>query len=209
MTDTVQKAKEALWDRYRKLNPDIKVDIKGYIDHSEHNLLQPEWMELIIKDYEEGGGKELELKFRAVHSSAALAANHFAHFKHIERLPTLSLLGRNGARDLRFERKLPIFRGGTPPNLDVWIDRSDEVIAIESKLTEYFVEKQAKFSKACDRLAPPDHSEFCWWTVYEQAKEGKAQHLDIAQLIKHYFGLWKCKKKMNPPIKVRNKLLGC
>jgi Restriction Endonuclease associating with ARP len=148
MIDAVQRAKEALWDRYRKLNPNIKVDTKGYIGTPKNNLLQPEWMELIIKDYKEGEEKELEVKFCAVHSSAALVANHFARFKPPDRLPTLSLLGRNGAKNLRFERKLPIFRGGTPPNLDVWIDRDDEVIAIESMLTEYFAEKPAKFSKA-------------------------------------------------------------
>ena len=43
MIDTVQRAKEALWDRYRKLHPKTMVDARGYIQSSELNLLQPEW----------------------------------------------------------------------------------------------------------------------------------------------------------------------
>ena len=52
MADTVQRAKEALWGRYHELNPNIFVDAKGYVNEFRENLLQPEWMELIIKDYE-------------------------------------------------------------------------------------------------------------------------------------------------------------
>ena len=81
MTDTMQRAKEALWGRYHELNPNIFVDARGYVNDCRENLLQPEWMEFISGDYEKGGGKELEQKFRAVHSSAALVANHFARFK--------------------------------------------------------------------------------------------------------------------------------
>ena len=41
MTDTVQRAKEALWRCYRKINSRTPVDAKGYIQSSELNLLQP------------------------------------------------------------------------------------------------------------------------------------------------------------------------
>jgi hypothetical protein len=35
MTDTVQRAKEALWGRYHELNPHIFVDSKGYEDEGD------------------------------------------------------------------------------------------------------------------------------------------------------------------------------
>ena len=54
MTDTVQRAKEALWGRYHELNPHIFVDSKAYVNNSKENLLQPEWMEFIKADYEKG-----------------------------------------------------------------------------------------------------------------------------------------------------------
>lgn len=176
-----------------------KTDEKGYVRYPADNLVEGVYLEQFEADLREGAGEELRMKFCACHSSAALAVNCFAWFKHPDRLPYLTLLGSQGANDLRFESRLPIFRGGTPPNIDVWIERDGEIIAIESKLTEYLLEKQAKFSKAYDRLTPPGQSELCWWTVYQQAKKGKPQHLDIAQLVKHYLGLWTYKQKMKPP----------
>lgn len=116
MTDTVQRAKEALWGRYHELNPHIFVDSKGYVNNSKENLLQPEWMEFIKADYEKGGGKELEQKFRAVHSSAALAANHFARFK--QEPGQLVILGQSGFNCVVLEKKLPTGLRGIPPNLD-------------------------------------------------------------------------------------------
>ena len=46
MTDIVVRAKQALWNRYCELNPDIEVDPRGYIKNSEknRNLLQSGWM---------------------------------------------------------------------------------------------------------------------------------------------------------------------
>jgi len=186
MTDTVQRAKEALWDRYRKLNPDTKVDTKGYIDTSKHNFLRPEWMELIIKDYEKGGGKELELKFRAVHSSAALVANNFARFKK-EPLQ-LSILGQSGFHYLKFEKQLPTGLRGTPPNLDVFLENKDFCVAIESKFLETLSLKKPHFSTSYskERLA---HCEPQWWGFVESAPDTPEAYLDTAQLVKHYLGL--------------------
>lgn len=129
--------------------------------------------------------------FDAAHSSTALAVNCFAWFKPGDRLPFLHLLDAGEARSLSFERKFRIFNGGRAPNLDVWVEHDRGEIAIESKLTEYFVKKQPKFSQAYDRLAPPRLAEPCWWQVYEQAKRSEPGYLDIAQLVKHYFGLRK------------------
>jgi hypothetical protein len=47
---------------------------------------------------------------------------------------------------VEFEWKLPIFPGGTSPNIDVWIDRDQDAVAAESKLLEYLTPKKAEFS---------------------------------------------------------------
>jgi hypothetical protein len=187
MTETIQRAKKGLWNRYRELNPDIKVDPRGYVKKSEmgRNLLQPEWMGLIRKDYEEGGGKELDQKFRAVHSSAALVANHFAPFK---REPSqLVMLGRIGFSRPTLEKKLPSGLHGTPPNLDVFLENknNNSCIAIESKLLETLSLKRPHFSSSYkkERLR---HCEPQWWDFIESAPNASKAYLDTAQLVKHY-----------------------
>lgn len=94
---------------------------------------------------------------------------------------------------MEFEKKLPIFRELGAPNIDVWIERGQEVVAVESKLLEYLTPKKPEFSQTYQGLAP--ESEPAWWSAYERAKGSKEQHLDRAQLIKHYFGLNRFQKK--------------
>ena len=66
---------------------------------------------------------------------------------------SLYLLGKNGFTEMRFEDKLPIFRGGGHPNLDVLVWNSDYAIAVESKLCEHLTPgKQAKFQPTYDRV---------------------------------------------------------
>lgn len=143
-------------------------------------------------DLRRGDGDELRKKFRAVHSSAALAVNCFAPFKDAP--IDVVLLGKKGAERLEFERPLPIFRGGIPPNIDVWIERDSDIVAVESKLLEYLTPKQPTFSDAYERLRPPQ-SESCWWRVYQQAKREGPQLLDRAQVVKHYLGLNEFRRK--------------
>ncbi len=76
------------------------------------------------------------MKFCAVHSSAALAVNCFAPFK--DRPEDLLLLGKHDAAGIQFEKQMPIIPWRHPSNLDVWIDRGSNMVAIESKLLEYF-----------------------------------------------------------------------
>ena len=126
------------------------------------------------------------MKFCAVHSSCALVVNCFALFKINP--SRLHLLGKQGATNLGFEKKLPIFDMRRCPNLDVWIERENDVVAVESKLLEYLDPKKAEFAPTYEGLAPPK-SDPCWWEVYKESKEGTEAHLDRAQLVKHYFGL--------------------
>lgn len=179
MANLVASAKAAL-----RCVLEDKADRRGYVARSIDNLLPGIEFDEIEKELRRGDGHELEGKFRAVHSSSALAVNCFGWFKR--RTHALSLLGSVGARGVEFEKQLPIFPGRTPANLDVWIDRGDSVVAVESKLLEYLSLKIPTFSSAyesadlaCDR----------WQAAYESAKHAARGHLDRAQLIKHAFGL--------------------
>jgi hypothetical protein len=104
------------------------------------------------------------------------------------------LFGKAGAKQVEFERQLRIFRGGTAPNIDVWIERDKDIVAVESKFLEYLTPTQPTFSRAYDRLGPPK-SESRWWKVYEATRGGVPQLLDRAQLVKHYFGLNEYREK--------------
>lgn len=186
MTDTVQRAKQTLCDHYRRLNPDIDIDKKGYIKDSQKNLLQSEWLQFIKGDYDEGGGKELDWKFQAIHSSAALVANHFARFK--KEPDQLIILGRSGFGIPIFERKLPTGLRGIPPNLDVFLENRDCCIGIESKLLELLSLKTPNFSPSYRQDQLP-YCESQWWTFIELARDASEGYLDTAQLVKHYLGL--------------------
>ena len=102
------------------------------------------------------------------------------------------MLGSQGLEELRFEKKFPIFRKElrvkSDANLDVFIKRASELIAIESKLVEYFSPKKAEFKPAYspDNL---EHAESCWLDEMNRARNADPCNLDVAQLVKHYFGL--------------------
>jgi hypothetical protein len=185
--NTVTKAMQALRDRFGGT-----TDNKGYTLSPQENLVAGIDWALVEEDLRHGDGDELRMKFKAIHSSAALAVNCFGPFQH--QLENFRLLGKQGAKQVGFEHKLPIFGEVGAPNIDVWIEREHDVVAIESKLLEYLTPKKAKFSAAYKRLAPPE-SDPIWWRVYERAKESGLQYLDQAQLIKHYFGLNELRKK--------------
>ncbi len=165
-------------------------DEKGYVPNPQDNLISGVSMRDFEADLLEGDGNELRMKFCAIHSSAALAVNTFAFFKSF---PTAFWLwGLQGLEELKFERKFSIFdeqsEHKSKANLDVFIKRNSDFIAVESKLLEYFSAKEAKFKPAYTEknlsLAEP-----CWIDVMKKSRELGRQNLDVAQLVKHYFGL--------------------
>ena len=158
----------------------------GYVDWPQANLVPGVRLEQFESDLRRGDGGELRMKFCAVHSSAALAVNCFAPFK--DKPDELVLLDTRGAVEVQFEKRLQIIPGRRPSNLDVWIDRGTSRVGIESKLLEYFEPKAPEFAPAYRALAPPV-SESWLWEAYEDCLGGAPQHLDRAQLVKHYFGL--------------------
>ena len=93
-------------------------------------------------------GNEIDTgKIDSPRSSAALAANTFGFFlSRADELPALP-----GCEDevwpatyLTLEKKLPIWRGGTPPHLDVLVTTASALIGIESKRFEPFDKNRVK-----------------------------------------------------------------
>ena len=75
-SSTIEKAKAAM--RVKFTGP---KDGKGYSPSLQDNLVLGVCLEQFKDDLLQGHGNELETKFRAVHSSSALAVNCCARFK--------------------------------------------------------------------------------------------------------------------------------
>ena len=59
----------------------IALDEKGYVSEASQNLIEGVHIGDFEADLRQGDGNELEGKFRAAHSSSALAVNTFAPFR--------------------------------------------------------------------------------------------------------------------------------
>lgn len=182
MVNSFEAAKRALIRTFKGEPP---PDAKGYLKWPQENLLPGIELRDVEDELRGGAGDELRMKFCAVHSSAALAVNSFAYFK--KHPSYLYLLGRTNFARPRFERQCPTGLGGTPPNIDVWLEGKTEVIAVESKLLEYFTAKEARYSDSYKREVL--NCEDCWWNVLEASKVAGKRYLDVGQLVKHYLGL--------------------
>lgn len=189
---TKSQLKQALRERVT-----APCDRRGYVQLPTDNLVDGVSLELFEDDLRRGRGNELQMKFCAAHSSAALVVNCFAWFKRADHLNKLQLLGEQGAISLCFERQCPVFKGGTPPHFDVWIERDHSIVAVESKLMEYFTAKAAQFSCAYDGSDCQMLMEEMWQKVYRRVNLSEECCLDVGQLIKHYLGIrrYKCQTK--------------
>jgi len=182
----VQKDLKAALKRFA---PTVTLDSKGYTASFCDNLLPAVCIEDFEEDLKQGDGNELEGKFRAAHSSSALAVNCFAPFRrHIE---DLSLLSHQGFERIQFEGKCPTGLRGNSPNLDVLLESPSAVIGIESKLTEHFGKHRAKFSPAYRDNIRDDRRKQGWFREMLCLMKNPRRYvwLDTAQLIKHAFGL--------------------
>ena len=141
-------------------------------------------------DVRQGDGNEMTGKFRAVHSSTALAVNSFGPFKR--RPDALTLLDTSGFKSLHFERKCPHgLRRGNAPNLDVLAESPDRIMAVESKCTEYFASHTAEFKPAYDAEILDERRNSPWFRMMCRLTETPNAfcRLNAAQLVKHAFGL--------------------
>jgi len=182
-------AESVLADSWRRMKGDkcFRAKPVGYVNRPEDNLLSTVSLADIEQDYAGAVGHELEYKFCAAYSSAALVANCFAPFRKHGPIP--SVAGANGLVSLRFEDRLPHGLRSQPPNLDVVLRGSDVLVAVESKCTEYLRGNRGEFKPAYNPLE--EKMEAGWRKVFRIIRE-QADHfggLDAAQLVKHYLGI--------------------
>jgi hypothetical protein len=73
--------RSALAQGFLKSAPRSVLDEKGYVREASQNLIEGVRLDDCEADLNQGGGNEMKGKFRAAHSSSALAVNTFAPFK--------------------------------------------------------------------------------------------------------------------------------
>lgn len=187
--------------RLRQVRPSAHwVDnYPGYVASIDDNLVPGIGPEVYCSDYRGGAGQELlwtkhmgrecPPKMHAAFSSSALVVNTFARWK--EAPLQLSLGGRTGFQELRFEVKCPTGLNGTPPHLDLLaIHPIDPPVAVESKCLEFLNAHRIAFSSQYDALKGPG-SKTPYYDMIRRLRTDPAmfQYLDAAQLIKHALGL--------------------
>lgn len=180
-----------LAEGHENSRPGVPLDAHGYVPGAEDNLLPGLTLEDFAQDFEAGAGKELLGKFRAVHSSAALAVNSFAPLRAGD-VP-FDLAGHDGLHVEAFERKYPTgLARSQPPHLDVVTSSPAALVAIESKCLEYLTPKQADFSDRYRTEIIDERADGPWSAEILRLVADKGpgyRWLDAAQLIKHAFGL--------------------
>ncbi len=167
-----------------------------YVREIEENLVPGVARAMFEPELSGGAGKELEWvdheppKFCAAFSSSALVVNTFARFKTDP--PALSIGEHKEFSSIEFEKACPTGLQGTPPHLDLLALSGGAVLGVESKCTESLTRKEAKFAHSYETLVEEISDEH-WKSVYRELKADPRafQHLDAAQLVKHYLGLRK------------------
>lgn len=171
--------------------PITRLNSIGYLTDYREALLEGVTPESFVSDLEAGAGNELQGKFLAPHSSSALAVNSFGWFAGQK--GRASLAGHCGLDLVGFEQKFPTgLKRAQPPNLDIVLQRKEDLIAVESKCLEYLNPKPPKFSSRYRTEILDERRNNSWFAEMERIVEGKGssyRHLDVAQLIKHALGL--------------------
>ena len=183
------RALRALRNAFLRTRPEVELDDHGFVHRFSENLLLGVRAEDFEADLRSGDGNELQGKFRAVHSSSALAVNAFAPFP--TRLPELALPDSGPFSGLEFERKCPNGLRGNSPNLDVLLEGPEEVVGFESKLAEPMTATRAKFSPQYRESLRDRLGSSAWFLEMCSLEDDPNRYgfLDAAQLVKHAFGL--------------------
>ena len=183
-------ARAALGKALERSTPAVTLDAKGYVADAAQNLVSGVALSDFEADLRQGDGNELEGKFRAAHSSSALAANNFAPFKF--RPVDLQLAGFDGFSTLQFERKCHHgLVNRRAPNLDLVAESSHHILAVESKCLEYLSPHKAEFADAYESQITDARRAGPWFAhmLTLNAQPNTYRWLDAAQLVKHAFGL--------------------
>lgn len=185
------RCRSALADGYLEANPSAVLGADGYLADYQEALIEGVHPDAFVADLMAGAGNELEGKFRAPHSSSALAVNAFGWFAGKPGLA--SLAGHEGLDLVGFEQKFPTgLARAQPPNLDVVLQCSLGLVAVESKCIEYLSPKEAKFSPRYRDEIVDERRDGPWFAEMIRLMEEERssyRHLDVAQLIKHALGL--------------------
>jgi hypothetical protein len=182
--------RSTLIDGLLRSAPQSVLDKNGYVSEAGQNLIEGVRLDDFEADLLQGDGNEMGGKFRAAHSSSALAVNTFAPFK--ANVAALRLPGGGGFDRLQFEQKCPHgLVGRRSPNLDVLADGPNGVVAVESKLLETLGRHEAKFSPAYEAEIRDERRQTAWFREMERLVEKPYTYcwLDAAQLVKHAFGI--------------------
>ena len=173
-------------------SPGIILDAHGYSGAFTDNLVPSVTVGDFASDLAQGAGNELSGKFRAAHSSSALAVNCFGPFKR--NLSDLRVCSAESFTSLCFEKRCPTGVHGTPPNLDVLMERAGRVVAIESKCTEYLSPHPGRFSMSYRTRIRDARRRSTWFQEMQRLIDAPHAYscLDAAQLIKHALGLMYC-----------------
>lgn len=185
-----ERARAAIRRGLEAYAPTTDIDSKGYVSRPSDNLVAGVGLADIEADFRQGDGNELEGKFRAAHSSSALAANTFGPFRKTPRELTLSGQTEFGA--LQFERKCHHgLAGRRAPNLDLVAEGAAGVVGVESKCLEYLSPHRAEFAEAYDAGILDDRRNGPWFAHMQTLRSAPNLYrwLDAAQLVKHAFGL--------------------
>lgn len=191
------RSRKALSDALRRqigaeaflaIHPDYVAELdSNLVPGVERSMFEVELSQAAGSELQGKGGQPP--KFHAAYSSAALAVNCFGPWKKDPK--ELELAGVTDFDSLRFEAACDHgLLSRVPPHLDVLATAGDTVVAVESKCTEFLSPKTAKFSPQYESLVetlfePP------WLETYRALQNNPKlyQHLDAAQLVKHYLGL--------------------
>ncbi|MDX3966811.1 MAG: hypothetical protein QHD01_09460 [Bradyrhizobium sp.] len=182
--------RSALIQGFIRSTPEAVLDEKGYVSEAVQNLIEGVRLVDFEADLRQGDGNEMEGKFRAAHSSSALAVNTFAPFKSDP--AALRLPAGGGFASLSFERKCPHgLAGRRSPNLDVVAEGPTGVVAVESKCLEPLTPHVANFAPAYDAEIRDGRRGTAWFQeMLRLVEEPRAYRwLDAAQLVKHAFGV--------------------
>ena len=170
--------------------PHTFLDEKGYVSEISENLVAGVRLDDFEADLRQGDGNELKTKFRAAHSSSALAVNTFAPFK--ADAAALRLPGGNGFVNIHFERKCSHgLAGRRSPNLDVLADGYHGVVAVESKCLEHLSHHIAEFAPVYETGINDQRRRTGWFRTMQELIEKPETYgwLDAAQLVKHAYGI--------------------
>lgn len=185
-----KRAINALGRALISTRPTLALNSSGAVEHWTDNVIAGTDLSWFEADLREGDGRELEGKFRAAHSSSALAVNNFARFKPDH--GSLRIGAWSDFELFRFEAKCSAgIKGRRPPNLDLVLPGHSMNVGVESKCTEHLTPHCAKFAPAYFEQITDWRSKTPWFGLMEKlvGDSTRYRYLDAAQLVKHAFGL--------------------